>query len=40
VRWVEAVRDGAPAVRAPALFEMFGAVKALGAHARPLSAAS
>jgi two-component system, response regulator PdtaR len=40
VRWVEAVRNGAPAVRAPALFEMFAAVKALGAHARRLSAAS
>jgi DNA-binding response OmpR family regulator len=40
VRWVEAVRNGAPAVRAPPLFELFGAVKVLSAHAQPLSAAS
>jgi two-component system, response regulator PdtaR len=40
VRWVEAVRDGAPAVRAPPLFEVFEAIKVLGAHAHPLSAAS
>jgi len=40
VRWVEAVRNGAPVVRAPPLFEMFGAIKVLSAHAQPLSAAS
>jgi two-component system, response regulator PdtaR len=40
VRFVEALRDGAPAVRAPPLFEPFEAIKALGAPVRPLSAAS
>jgi two-component system, response regulator PdtaR len=39
VRWVEAVRNGAPAVRAPPLFEPFEGAKALYAHAPQLPAA-
>jgi two-component system, response regulator PdtaR len=40
VRFVAAVRDGAPPWRPPALFEPFEALKALGTPACPLSAAS
>jgi hypothetical protein len=40
VRFVEALRNGAPALRAPPLFEPFEALKALGAPLHPLSAAS
>jgi len=40
LRWVEAVRNGAPAVRAPAQFERFEGPKELSLPARLLPAAS
>jgi two-component system, response regulator PdtaR len=40
VRFVEALRHGAPALRAPPLFEPFAALKALGPPPQVLSAAS
>jgi two-component system, response regulator PdtaR len=40
VRFIEALRNGAAALRAPPLFEPFEALKVLGAPAHPLSAAS